>query len=82
MRCARAPGIIWSFPRTRRAEFRSRAEIRRSRRHLVRALIPDSMAGYLSFSDVLNTPVDFDASDRKDSPTRIRAQCDRHPRGA
>jgi spermidine dehydrogenase len=41
-------------------------------RHLVRSLIPDSMAGELSFSDVLNQSVHFPALDRKDAPTRIR----------
>lgn len=41
-------------------------------RHLVRSLIPESMNGDLSFSDVLNHPVHFDALDRKDAPTRIR----------
>ena len=41
-------------------------------RHLVRALIPDSIAGDLSFAGVLNAPVNFAALDRPDSPTRIR----------
>jgi spermidine dehydrogenase len=41
-------------------------------RHLVRSLIPDSMAGDLSFTDVLNRPVDFAVLGRKDAPTRIR----------
>ncbi len=41
-------------------------------RHLVRALIPDSISGGLSFSDVLNNPVNFAALDRPDAPTRIR----------
>jgi spermidine dehydrogenase len=41
-------------------------------RHLVRSLIPDSMAGDLSFADVLNHPIHFDALDRTNSPTRIR----------
>jgi spermidine dehydrogenase len=41
-------------------------------RHLVRSLIPDSMAGNLSFTDVLNQSIHFDSLDRKDSPTRIR----------
>jgi spermidine dehydrogenase len=41
-------------------------------RHLVRSLIPDSMAGELSFSDVLNSPIRFEALDRKDAPTRMR----------
>ncbi len=30
------------------------------------------MPADLSFADVLNTPVDFDALDRPDAPTRIR----------
>jgi spermidine dehydrogenase len=41
-------------------------------RHLVRSLIPDSMSGDLSFSDILNHPVHFDGLDRKGGPTRIR----------
>lgn len=41
-------------------------------RHLVRSLIPDSMSGDLSFSDVLNHSIDFAALDRKDAPARIR----------
>ena len=41
-------------------------------RHLVKALIPDSMAGDLGFADVLNNPVDFRALDRDSQPTRIR----------
>jgi spermidine dehydrogenase len=41
-------------------------------RHLVRALIPDSMSGDLSFADVLNHSVNFDTLDRKNQPTRIR----------
>jgi spermidine dehydrogenase len=41
-------------------------------RHLVRSLIPDSMSGDLSFGDVLNQPVRFDALDKKEAPTRIR----------
>jgi spermidine dehydrogenase len=41
-------------------------------RHLVRSLIPDSIAGDLSFAEVLNSPVNFAALDRPDSPTRIR----------
>ncbi len=41
-------------------------------RHLVRALIPASMAGDLSFADVLNHPVRFDMLDHQDAPTRIR----------
>jgi spermidine dehydrogenase len=41
-------------------------------RHLVRALIPDALAGDLSFAGVLNSKVDFAALDRPDSPTRIR----------
>ena len=38
----------------------------------MRALIPDSIPAELSFAGVLNTPVDFAALDRPDSPTRIR----------
>lgn len=41
-------------------------------RHLVKALIPDSMPGELSFADVLNHSVNFKALDRKDQSTRIR----------
>jgi len=41
-------------------------------RHLVKALIPDSLPGDLSFENVLANSVDFKALDRKDSPTRIR----------
>jgi len=41
-------------------------------RHLVRSLIPDSMAGDLNFSDVLNHSMNFDAFDKKDAPTRMR----------
>lgn len=41
-------------------------------RHLVRALIPDSLGGELSFADVLNHPVNFAALDRHDAPTGIR----------
>jgi len=41
-------------------------------RHLVRALIPDAIAGDLSFAGVLSSKVDFAALDRPDSPTRIR----------
>ena len=41
-------------------------------RHLVRAVIPDSMPGGLSFNDVLNNSVNFKALDVKGSPTRIR----------
>jgi spermidine dehydrogenase len=41
-------------------------------RHLVRSLIPDSMAGDLNFADVLNYSVRFDVLDRKDTSTRIR----------
>ena len=41
-------------------------------RHLVRALIPDSMPGDLNFADVLNNSVNFAALDRADAPTRIR----------
>lgn len=41
-------------------------------RHLVRALIPDSMPGGLNFADVLNNPVRFDALDLKNQPTRMR----------
>jgi spermidine dehydrogenase len=41
-------------------------------RHLVRALIPDAIPADLSFAGVLNTPVNFAALDRPDSPTRIR----------
>jgi spermidine dehydrogenase len=41
-------------------------------RHLVRALIPDSMGGDLSFADVLNQSVRFAALDKVDTPTRIR----------
>ncbi len=41
-------------------------------RHLVRSLIPDSMPGDFNFTEVLNNPVNFDALDRKNQPTRIR----------
>jgi spermidine dehydrogenase len=41
-------------------------------RHLVRSLIPDSMAGDLNFADVLNHPMNFDALDKKVAPTRMR----------
>lgn len=41
-------------------------------RHLVRALIPDSMGGPDDFEGVLNNPVHFEALDKVDSPTRIR----------
>jgi spermidine dehydrogenase len=41
-------------------------------RHLVRAMIPDSIPADLSFSGVLNTTVNFAALDRTGSPTRIR----------
>jgi spermidine dehydrogenase len=41
-------------------------------RHLVRALIPGAIPGDLSFAGALNTPVDLQALDRPDSPTRIR----------
>ncbi len=41
-------------------------------RHLVRALIPDSMPGDLSFAAVLNNAVNFKALDAPNSPTRIR----------
>ncbi len=41
-------------------------------RHLVKALIPESMPGDLSFSDVLNNSVNFKALDRKHAPTSIR----------
>ena len=41
-------------------------------RHLVRALIPDSIPGDLSFDSVLNTPVRFAGLDRAGAPTRIR----------
>lgn len=41
-------------------------------RHLVRYLIPESIAGQYTFEDVLNRPIDFDALDQPDSSTRIR----------
>jgi spermidine dehydrogenase len=41
-------------------------------RHLVRSLIPGSMAGDLSFSDVLNHSVHLASLDKQDAPTRIR----------
>ncbi len=41
-------------------------------RHLAKALIPESMPGDLSFSDVLSNPVHFAALDVKGAPTRIR----------
>lgn len=41
-------------------------------RHLVRAMIPESMAGELSFAQVLNAPVNFGALDRPAAATRIR----------
>ncbi len=41
-------------------------------RHLVRSLIPESMPGELSFTDVLNQSIRFDALDKKDTPARIR----------
>ena len=43
-------------------------------RHLVKALIPESMPGDLSFADVLNNPVDFQALDRENAPVRIRLE--------
>jgi hypothetical protein len=41
-------------------------------RHLVKALIPESMAGKLSFGDVLANAIDFKALDLKGAATRIR----------
>jgi len=41
-------------------------------RHLVKALIPDSISGELNFGGVLNNSVNFQALDVKGSPTRIR----------
>ena len=41
-------------------------------RHLVKSLIPDSMPGDLSFTDVLNGSIDFGSLDRKDASTRMR----------
>ncbi|HEX3746873.1 MAG TPA: NAD(P)-binding protein [Bryobacteraceae bacterium] len=41
-------------------------------RHLVKALIADSMPGELSFRDVLNNSVNFKALDGQDAPVRIR----------
>lgn len=41
-------------------------------RHLVKALIPDSMPGDLSFTGVLNNSVHFAALDRQSNATRIR----------
>jgi spermidine dehydrogenase len=40
-------------------------------RHLVKALIPDAIAGTRSFGDVLGAPIAFEALDRP-GPTRIR----------
>ncbi|HLK64187.1 MAG TPA: FAD-dependent oxidoreductase [Bryobacteraceae bacterium] len=41
-------------------------------RHLMRWLIPDAIPGELSFANVLNTAVNFDALDRSGSATRVR----------
>jgi spermidine dehydrogenase len=41
-------------------------------RHLVKALIADSMPGDLNFADVLNQSVNFGALDKPDQPARIR----------
>jgi len=41
-------------------------------RHLVKALIPDTMLGPAGFASVLTSSVDFKTLDRKDQPTRIR----------
>lgn len=41
-------------------------------RHLVKALIPDSIHGSPNFADILGNPVNFKALDVKNSPTRIR----------
>lgn len=41
-------------------------------RHVVKALIPESMPGEPSFENVLTTSVNFKALDVKGSPTRIR----------
>lgn len=41
-------------------------------RHLVRALIPDSTRGNLSFTDILKHSVDLGALDRRNAATRIR----------
>lgn len=41
-------------------------------RHLVKALIPNSIPGQLNFSDILTQSVDFKALDMKNAPTRIR----------
>ncbi len=38
----------------------------------MRYLTPDSMAGALSFEDVLNHSINFGALDRRGAPTRIR----------
>jgi len=41
-------------------------------RHLVKALIPESMPGKADFENALTSSVDFRTLDRKDQPTRIR----------
>lgn len=41
-------------------------------RHLVRALIPDSIPGEFTFDNVLNQQTRFETLDKTDSPTRIR----------
>jgi spermidine dehydrogenase len=41
-------------------------------RHMVKALIPDSISGNPNFADILRNSVNFKALDVKSSPTRIR----------
>ena len=41
-------------------------------RHLVKALVPNAIAGPLDFDPVLNQSLDFKALDSKSAPTRIR----------
>ncbi len=41
-------------------------------RHIVKYLIPDSIQGGKKFEDILYSPINFDALDRKDNPVNIR----------
>jgi spermidine dehydrogenase len=41
-------------------------------RHIVKHLIPDSIAGGTSFEEILYNPIDFTALDRPESPLKIR----------
>jgi spermidine dehydrogenase len=69
--CARA-GHNLTIPASSRAGISFPGGNTTFARHLVKSLIPDSMPGDLSFSDVLNHSVNFKLLDRKDQPVRIR----------